>query len=190
MLIGRQAERFHSNGDDQAFARFLVTRTQDGSARPHKETWPIRSMAFKQWLARQFYQQTERVPNAQATEDALRILEGDCRFEGEGHSLAVRIAGSTMQQSVWTDLADPMWRALHVTPAGWQIVDEPPILFRRYGIANAQADPVPGGSLAVLRDFLNIRDEEAWIQLVVWLVAALIPDIAHPVLVVHGEGMA
>ena len=35
--------------------------------------------------------------------------------------------------------------------------------------------------------FLNLRDDNVWYLLVAWLVAALMPDIAHPVLVIHGE---
>ena len=187
VLIGRQTERFRSTGDDQAFARFTIAGKTGGTL-PHKETWPIRSRAFREWLARQFYEQTERVPNSQATEDALRVLEGDCRFEGEGHTLEVRVALDPQDRlTVWLDLADDGWRALRVTSSGWQIVNEPPILFRRYSLANPQAEPTSGGSIETLRDFLNIRDQDAWVQLVVWLVASLLPNIAHPVLVVHGE---
>lgn len=188
VLIGRQAERFRSIGDDQAFARFSIGQAKNGGPAPHRETWPIRSRAFREWLARQFYEETERVPNSQATEDALRVLEGDCRFEGEGHTMEVRVALDPQdRQTVWIDLADDCWRALRVTSSGWQVVNDPPILFRRYGLANPQAVPISGGSIERLRDYLNIRDEEAWVQLVVWLVASFLPHIAHPVLVVHGE---
>ncbi len=188
VLIGRKTERFHSTGENEAMARVPVTRQVNGKPHSHNETWPVRSSAFRQWLTREFYQQTERVPTSQAMEDALRVLEGDCRFEGVGRPLSVRVAGvENDPQTLWIDLTNDLWQAVRVTPAGWEIVADPPILFRRYALGNPQAEPVRGGSLDRLRDFLNIRDENAWVQLVVWLVAALLPDIAHPVLVVHGE---
>jgi len=46
--------------------------------------------------------------------------------------------------------------------------------------------PVPDGSLEPLGDLLNV-DEEAWDLLVGYLVAALIPDIPHPILLLTGE---
>ena len=188
MLGKAQTERFHSTETDEPFVRFLVTRQVEGQTTSHRETWPVSSKAFKQWLSRRFYMDTERVPGGQAMDDALRVLEGDCRFDGAAYPLSIRLAPDPSTPNVvWIDLADTDWRAVKVTPEGWQVVDEPPILFRRFALAAPQLLPETGGSLETLRDFLNVRDEHAWVQLVCWLVAALLPDIPHPVLVVHGE---
>lgn len=188
LIAKANTTRFHSAEENEAFVRFTVDIGLGEAHVQHQETWPVRSKAFREWLARQFYQDTERVPNAQATEDALRVIEGDCRFEGESHALTVRVAyDPETNQTVWLDLTDKPWRAVKVTPEGWEIVDAPPLLFRRFSLAAPQFAPTPGGNLDTLRAFLNVRDENAWIQLVVWLIAAFLPDIAHPVLVVYGE---
>lgn len=46
--------------------------------------------------------------------------------------------------------------------------------------------PAEGGSLRELRELLNVSAEN-WEQLVTWAVAALIPNIAQPVLLLTGE---
>ena len=181
-------ERFHSKEEGEAFVRFLVTRQEEGQKVSHRETWKVRSSAFKEWLSRQFYLDTKRVPGGQAMDDALRVLEGDCRYDGAAYPLSVRLASDPKTPDVvWIDLSDADWRAVKVTSDGWQVVNDPPIIFRRFALAAPQLLPETGGSLETLRGFLNVRDENAWVQLVCWLVAALLPDIPHPVLVVHGE---
>ena len=53
--------------DGEAF----VTFPRNG----HRETWPVRSSAFKKWMAHQAFEGTGLVPGSQAVEDTLRVLE-------------------------------------------------------------------------------------------------------------------
>lgn len=71
-------------------------------------------------------------------------------------------------------------------PAGWVIVDSPPIVFRRYNHQAAQMDPLPGGELRDLFRFTNLANDSQGQLLLVVLASYLIPNIPHPVLVVHG----
>ncbi len=173
---GSAAELFHSERNEP-FARLKVAK--------HVETWPIRSSGFHDWMARQYFLETGRVPNKQAVENATSLLEGKARWEGPEYRLSVRVAED--DGGLWYDLADSEWRGIRVTAEGWRIVKSPPPIFRRYLPFASQVEPVSGGSLESLRGFLNLRDEDAWYKLVVWLVASLFPSIAHPVLVVYGE---
>ena len=69
------------------------------------------------------------------------------------------------------------------------MVEDVPILFRRYAHNAAQVEPVRMdiSHLNRLRDFLNLRDDDDWHLLVAWMVTSFIPDFAHPVLVIFGE---
>lgn len=178
---GTEASLFHSDRDE-GFASF---RTGQEGEPGHTEHRPLRSKPFRDFLCRKFYLSTGKPPNAQAMEDALRVLEGMARFDGPEIPLHVRTA--QQDADLWIDLGDRQWRAVQVTAHGWQVVCDPPALFRRYAATAAHVLPLPGGNLTLLRPFLNVRDDAAWYQLVAWLVAAFLPDIAHPVLVVHGE---
>jgi len=74
---------------------------------------------------------------------------------------------------------------VEVTKAGWSIVKKCPVRFLRPRGLLPLAAPVPGGSIAELRQFLNIRDQD-FVLVVAYLLAALYPMGSFPVLVVTG----
>jgi len=77
---------------------------------------------------------------------------------------------------------------VRVSAAGWRVkrAAESGPLFRRSRLTSRLPIPVQGGDLAELRDLLNVSDG-SWPLLMSWLVAALLPDIAHPILFLTGE---
>lgn len=175
--IGRRTSLFHDD-QQEPFARFEV----EG----HAETWPVKSKFFRRWLKYQYFQERVKSPNSEAVSQALGVLEGLACFEGTEHRLSLRVAEK--DGVFWYDLGDPKWRAVEVTPGGWQVVDRPPILFRRYRNTAAQVEPrrEKDGIWRVL-DFVNLRGTAEKYLLVVYLVACLVPGIPHPVPVFHGE---
>ena len=174
--IGNKVVLFRSQRDE-AFACFPTNG--------HSETWPLRSKSFRKWLSFQFYTEFDKPPNTQAMEEAIQVLEAKCGFHGEEHLLSLRMAQS--EGALWLDLADDQWQAVRITAEGWAVVQQPPLLFRRYAPASAQIVPKANGSMMGLRQFVNVKDESLYCQLVVWLVSTFFPEIAHPVLVVYGE---
>ncbi|MGI8551897.1 MAG: hypothetical protein ACR2PL_14095 [Dehalococcoidia bacterium] len=58
----------------------------------HLETWPLRTQAFRSWLARGFYQDCGGAPSAQAMQDALGVLEARARFDGLEARVFTRVA--------------------------------------------------------------------------------------------------
>jgi hypothetical protein len=75
---------------------------------------------------------------------------------------------------------------VRVGPDGWQVLSRSPVLFRRTRAMTAMPAPERPGDLEPLRGLLNVSDE-SWPLLVGWAVAALLPWIAHPVLLLTGE---
>jgi DNA primase len=127
--------------------------TKDGFAsiavNGHKETWPLRSKFFKQWLVRQYYEQTEKSPNNEALRQALNVIEAKAVFDGLEIKLNLRVAEH--EGALWYDLANKAWQAVKITPDGWEVINNPPILFRRFKNTAAQVLPQRGGSLEALR---------------------------------------
>src|SRR5262249_44115501 len=68
----------------------------------------------------------------------------------------------------------------------WQVVDDPPILFRQFNHQLPLPLPLRGGGLEQLLNFLNIGSENDLLLLLVWLVVAPVPEIARPILILHG----
>jgi hypothetical protein len=172
----------------------------------HRETWPLRSKFFKQWLVRRFYEQTEKSPNNEAIRQALNVIEAKAVFDGPEIKLNLRVAEH--EGALWYDPANDAWQAVKITPDGWEIVDNPPILFRRYKNTAAQVLPQRGGSLEALRKYINpysrggnvstsglealrkyinLKDDEDWLLLIALIVHAFVPGIPHAIPVFYGD---
>jgi hypothetical protein len=167
-------ELFHCP-DGDAYATYPVG--------DHMETASVASNAFRQWLSGQFYMTHESVPNSQALQDAVGLLEGQAIFDGETHEVHLRVASHG--DSIIIDLCNDAWQVVQVERDGRKVLDESPVKFRRVKAMQPLPIPVPG-KLKQLRHYLNINDNE-WPLVAAWLVAALRPDRPFPVLCLHGE---
>ncbi len=163
--------------DNRAFATISVDN--------HREHRNIRSKALRQWLSLRFHAETGRVPGSQALQDALIVLEGRAAFEGSEYAVSVRLAeqGGT----IYLDLCNTDWQAVAIDAQGWRIVDDPPVRFQRSSSAQALPNPVPGGDVEELRQFVNVATDDDWRLLLSWLVAALRPVGPYPALALYGE---
>lgn len=151
----------------------------------HVEHWPLQQKGFRDWLAHRFYRAHEKAPGGQALQDALNVLAGRARFDGEEHPVYVRVA--ERDGALYLDLGDAEWAAVQVDATGWRVVAEPPVRFARPRGLAPLPRPEPGGALDALRPFLNHGTEATWRLIVAWLVAACRPGLPLPVLVLNGE---
>jgi hypothetical protein len=139
-------------------------------------------------LSRAFYDAHQSAAGASALADALTVLEGQA-VDTDAEPVALRVARH--DGALVLDLGTPDGRAVVVTGEGWSIVDESPVLFRRTRLTSPLPTPTretgsgPGG-LDQLAALLNVS-EAGFRLLVAWLVAALFPDIPHPILSLTGE---
>ena len=156
----------------------------------HREHWQLRGVSFKRWVSQQFYLAESRTPAAQALQDALGVLEGEAIFSGPEHRVHTRVAEHN--GIIYLDLANQTWEVVEITPAGWQVVSNLPVKFRRSRGMLPLPHPVAGGSIEELRPFVNVSsDAESsnadWFLVLSWIVAALRGVGPFPVLTIHGE---
>ncbi len=123
------------------------------------------------------------VPSASALADALAVLEGHCRT-GDPESVALRLARHN--DGIVLDLGTVDGRCIIADRDGWRAQSRSPVLFRRTALTSPLPEPLRGGNLDRLQDLLNV-DEDGWHLLIGWLVAALIPELPHPILALFGE---
>jgi len=173
--ISEAAELFHTK-DGECWATIPVGG--------HAEHWPVRSTEFRRFLSQRFYMIEGKPPGTQAIYDALNVIEARAQFEGPTETVHTRLAkhGST----VYLDLANKDWEAVRITPAGWQVVINPPVKFRR----GKGALPLPyprQGDIGLLRQYVNAQDDTAWQLLVSFILACFDPEGPYPVLLIYGE---
>jgi hypothetical protein len=85
------------------------------------------------------------------------------------------------------DLADELWRAVEITPGGWEVISRPPVRFRRAVGMLPLPVPVRGGSIKALWSFLNLSDRNDFVLVIAWLLTALRHRGPYPLLAVSGE---
>ena len=125
-----------------------------------------------------------RVAPGQAITDVLAAMEGDAA-EAEGEPVGLRVA-ELPGGGLAVDLGDVSGRAAVVTAGGWELVGRGPVPFRRTPFIGPMPTPVRGGvGLAALRGLVNVHADD-WPPLVGWMVAAMLPNVPCPVLLLTG----
>jgi hypothetical protein len=174
--LANAAELFHTP-DRTGFA--------DMNINGHRETWPIRSKGFRHWLARRYYEERRGAPSSEALQSALNVIEAKAHFDAVERIVHVRIGGA--EGRVYLDLGDGLWRAIEISPDGWQVVSTPPVRFRRAAGMLPLPVPVSGGSIEELRPFLNVQTDNDFVLAVAFPLAALHDRGPYPVLDLSGE---
>jgi hypothetical protein len=151
----------------------------------HRETWPVESRGFREWLERLFYTREQTAAGRQALADALGTLQAAARYDGPERAVHLRVAPGSPTLSL--DLCNAAWEAVEVTAHGWRVVPQPSMRFRRTAGMLALPTPARGGSLDDLQRFLTLEADEDFHLVVVWMLAALLGRPPFAVLVMEGE---
>ena len=170
-------EFFHCERGDVGYATVAVN--------DHHETWPIRSRGYRRWLVRRFYEVHGKPPGNQALVDALGCLESKAQFDGPQRSVRLRVGGDG-DTVIYFDLANERWETIEITAVGWRVVADPTIKFLRSRGMQSLPRPVPGGSIDLLRPYVNVAEDSDWRLFVSWLIGGLRPHGPYAVLPVYG----
>ena len=152
----------------------------------HFDILPI-DKSFSKWLGRMFYQAEGKAPGQDALKSAINILQGRAIYDGESHKLHIRVADH--ESAYWYYLSDDRRRAVRISRDGWEVVDEPPILFRHYTHMRPQDEPERQerpGALDKLLDLFNFRENDRR-MFKIMLITDLVPGIAHCGLSLSGQ---
>jgi hypothetical protein len=174
--LAQSAELFHTP-DGTGFA--------DLDIKGHRETWPIRAKGFRRWLARRFFEATQGAPSSEALQSALNVIEAKAHFDAPERTVHIRVGG--LDGRLYLDLCDATWRAVEIGAAGWRVIDNPPVRFRRAAGMQALPMPLRGGSIEVLRLFLNVKTDAEFVLVVACVLACLRNRGPYPVIALLGE---
>jgi hypothetical protein len=176
--IARNCCHLFHDADDRPFA---AVHGKVGT-----ETMAVESHRFRRWLGGMYYGEGGVGATDKALREACETVAAVAIFDGPEEPVYTRLAGA--DGAVYLDLANAGWQVVQNTDKGWQVLDNPPVHFRRR--AGMLALPVPerGGDVRLLRDLLNLSDNEPlFILLLAWLMMCLRPHGPYPILCLHGE---
>ena len=117
--------------------------------------------------------------------DEPSSVEAKAHFGSPERVVHVRVGG--LDGRIYLDLADESWRAVEIDTTGWRVIDNPPLRFRRAAGMQSLPTPLPGGSVGMLRSFLNLQTDSDFVLVVAWTLACLRDRGPYPVMVLSGE---
>lgn len=182
----RVADRLVKYALDKGIQVFLDQEGQPHVIFSEKPTvaFPIKSPALKRWLAGKYWAEFEKGFSGENFLQVVASLEGKAFHENNVRAVFNRVA--IYGNVIFYDLGDGK-RAVKVTPDGWQITSDCPILFYRFKHQKPQVEPVSGGDLNNVLKFINIKSENDKLLFLTYLVVALIPDVPRAVLINTGD---
>ena len=172
---GERIELFRSRGG-QVFADCY-----DGAVR---KTWPVQSKTFSQRLARRYFEIENRIATPSQLKATINQIEAQAQLDGPEREVFHRVG--KFGDRLYLDLADEKWSAIEIDAAGWRVVQRPPVRFVRTPGMLPLPVPEKGGSIEALRSLVNVADEQDFVLVVAWLLAAMHCDIAKPVVAIRG----
>jgi hypothetical protein len=175
LALSQTVKLFHDE-QKRPFARIKVSA--------HLENIPLESRRFKLWLSGLFWNTTGDSIARESLGTAIDILTAKALTDGETVELHNRVGWGN--DCLYYDLADPEWCAVEIGPNGWQLTDDPPIHFERHSHQQPQVTPVSSGDWRLLTEFINLKEDELRL-FVVLLVSYFLPDIPRPVALITGE---
>ncbi len=148
----------------------------------HRETWPVNSVHFRLWVMQILYEQLGSAPK--------RLIDA-CLEEFRTHAICggkecrVFVRTAEHNGAIYIDLVNDRWQVLEVGTAGWHILDDSPVKFRREGGMKSLPYPQDGGDLGDLCPFLNVGRQNE-ILLLAWLTYSLLPSTPYPIVALSG----
>lgn len=150
------------------------------------EVHGIEDKKYQLLLRKRYYDKTLKAPSKDNVNQAIGVLEAKALYEGEEIEVAKRC--TSVESTIYYDLADKDSTIIKVDEDGWCKDDNKQILFIRRNNMLEQVIPEPYEDLTgLLERHFRFKDEEDKILHAVSLVTRLIPHIPHPIEVIHGE---
>lgn len=152
----------------------------------HKECYPIKSSGFRKWIRYEYFQCCKTAPNNEALKNTTETIEAIAIHEGKSEKVYHRYG--YYNDNIYIDIIDDKWRVIQVTAAGWKVIDQSPIKFRRTPKCQALPYPQPG-TVSDFKKFINIVEENDIVLLIAFMLSAMRPEgnYPYPILCITGE---
>ncbi len=148
------------------------------------ECQPVRSTTFRRHIQRKFYHLEGKAPHTQAVQEAIEQAEGKALFESRFNQ-NVNVRAALFDHRILIDLGDDSKLLAEVTEDGFDVTADHAFFYRPSGL---EPLPIPEqGEIELLRPFINVESDADFRLIVSWMLTALHPGIACPILVLQGE---
>lgn len=176
VALARAQCHLHHDADRKAVAVIPTPGRQ--------EVWRVYSTGYEEWLRSAYWRAKEAGVPETTMKSALATIAAAGINDGKQIDIHVRAARD--EAGYLIDLCDEEWRAVLVTPTGWQVLDHSPAYFTRTQSMRPLPEPQRGGDIGLLWQHTNIPGNRR-VMVLTWLLDSFRPDTPFPVLELVGE---
>lgn len=176
LSVARERATFAHNAEGAGIALIEVGE--------HREVQMLNSQSFDEWLRGQVYAEHKAGIPEQAMRTALATLSAIGKYEGPMIETHMRCAFH--DQAYYLDLCNDAWQVVRIKANDWEVLDKSPVYFTRTKGMRALPVPAGRGDVALLWQHVNIPEDARALALT-WLLDAMRPNTAYPVLELCGE---
>ena len=119
-------------------------------------------------LAASLHRQTGQVASSSSLSDALTVLMGEA---ADLEPVPVWLRAARHGDAVVVDMGTETGQCITITPAGWTVQADSPVIFRRSELTHPLVSPERGGTLDGLRTLINLPEEDYRLA-IAWVIAA------------------
>jgi hypothetical protein len=177
IAIASDQATYFKDSDGTLYAEIVVDN--------HTEVHQVKSKGYDQWLRREYYILFKKGCSSLPLNEAILTVEAKFLWDCEIYTVFVRVGGDS--DTIYIDLCNAAYEIVAITDSGYQVIKKSPVKFRRSSGMLPLPHPVGGGSLALLRDFLNLKNPKDWILVAAWIIASLRPKGPYGILCGTGE---
>jgi len=147
-------------------------------------TYEIGRKDLDEVIENNYYELTGGFPKESTLKAFKKKLRYDAKYQGDTKEVHVRFAH--VDDEIYIDLGDKLGQAVRITPAGWQVVTNPPVKFLRYGHMLPLPVPHRDGNYRNILKFLNLKSNDDELLVLTWPLVAAISSIPRAPLILHG----
>lgn len=197
--LDREVKGSGEGNGDQTLAESIITLVRESATffhdaeglgyvsfeqNGHLENWPLGSKGFNHWCSFHAYTELGVAPSETTLKTVITALSGVAKHEGEQHEVFLRVA--KRDDRYYLDLCNEAWQAVEITATGWQVLDNPPVKFRRTDAMQVLPLPVKDGDINLLWPSVNIAEADRPL-VKAWLLEAWRSETPFPVIELGGQ---
>lgn len=154
-----------------------------------RQVLEVRSRQFREYVRLQGFAAFHRSINGETLTQVVETIAARATFQAPLREISMRVASD--DRTIWLDLGDERWRAVHITADGWRIVDRAGALIARARDCLPLPEPARAreSALEQVFDLFRLTPRERTLVRI-WLLAALRGRRPFPILAIVGEAGA
>lgn len=166
---------FDQNGDT-----YFVCKHQSS-----QKVMPLQGSEFRSWVQWSYYKVYEGVITSGALSGVIDILTLKANESWEKQIVDIRILKNW--EAILYDLNDADKSCVRIDASWWSLIQENPWYFKRIKNTCEQVVPLAWWNIQNIWKYINIKDENTRLLVLCTIVSIFVPEIQHPILMVHGE---